>query len=62
MIEFNIEFKKLAETFNITVDRSIKDEWKFDITKINVLEILREQKEMMLSWIYITIHKLYWKK
>ena len=62
MIEFNIELKKLAKTFNITVDRLIKDEWKFDITKINVLEILREQKEMMLSWIYITIHKLYWKK
>lgn len=55
MIESNIELKKLAKTFNITVDRLIKDEWKFDITKINVLEILREQKEMMLSWIYITI-------
>ena len=62
MIESNIELKKLEETFNITVDRLIKNEWKFDITKINVLEILREQKEMMLSWIYITIHKLYWKK
>ena len=62
MIESNIELKKLAETFNITVDRLIKDEWKFDITQINVLGILREQKEMMLSWIYITIHKLYWKK
>ena len=62
MIESNIELKKLAETFNITVDRLIKDEWKFDITKINVLEILREQKERMLSWIYITIHKLYWEK
>ena len=49
MIEFNIELKKLAETFNITVDRSIKDEEKFDVSKINVLEILREQKEMMLS-------------
>jgi len=49
MIESNIELKKLAETFNITVDRLIKDELKFDITKINVLEILREQKEMMLS-------------
>lgn len=33
----------------MTVDRLIKDELKFDITKINVLEILREQKEMMLS-------------
>ena len=46
MIEPNIEsLKRLAETFNITVDRLIKDEEKFDITKINVLEILREQKE-----------------
>ena len=45
MIEPNIEsLKRLAETFNITVDELIKDEEKFDITKINVLEILREQK------------------
>ena len=49
MIEPNIEsLKRLAETFNITVDELIKDEEKFDITKINVLEILREQKEMGL--------------
>ena len=50
MIEPNIEsLKRLAETFNITVDELIKDEEKFDITKINVLEILREQKEMRLK-------------
>ena len=50
MIEPNIEsLKRLAETFNITVDELIKDEEKFDITKINVLEILREQKEMGLK-------------
>ena len=50
MIEPNIEsLKRLAETFNITVDELIKDEEKFDITKINVLEILREQKEMKLK-------------
>ena len=50
MIEPNIEFlKRLAETFNITVDELIKDEEKLDITQINVLEILREQKEMGLK-------------
>ena len=50
MIEPNIEsLKRLAETFNITVDELIKDEEKFDITKIDVLEILREQKEMGLK-------------
>lgn len=47
MIEPNIEsLKRLAETFNITVDELIKDEEKFDVTKINILEVLREQKEM----------------
>lgn len=50
MIEPNIEsLKRLAETFNITVDELIKDEEKFDVTKINVLERLREQKEMELK-------------
>ena len=50
IIEPNIEsLKRLAETFNITVDELIKDEEKFDISKINVLEILREQKEMKLK-------------
>ena len=50
MIEPNIEsLKRLAETFNITVDELIKDEEKLDITQINVLEILREQKEMGLK-------------
>ena len=45
MIETNIESKKrLVEIFNITVDELIKDEEKFDISKINVLKILREQK------------------
>ena len=49
-IEPSIEsLKRLAETFNITVDELIKDEEKFDITKIDVLEILREQKEMGLK-------------
>lgn len=50
MIEPNIEsLKRLAETFNITVDELIKDEEKLDISKINVLEVLREQKEMKLK-------------
>ena len=49
MIEPNIEsLKRLADTFNITVDELIKEE-KFDVSKINVLETLREQKEMRLK-------------
>lgn len=49
-IEPNIEsLKRLAETFNITIDELIKDEEKFDITNINVLDVLREQKEMGLK-------------
>lgn len=51
MIEPNIEsLKKLAETFGISVDELLKDEEdKIDITKINILEVLREQKEMKLK-------------
>ena len=50
MIEPNIEsLKKLAETFEITIDKLLKEETKFDISKINILEILREQKEMKLK-------------
>ena len=50
MIEPNIEsLKKLAETFEITIDKLLKEETKFDIFKINILEILREQKEMKLK-------------
>ena len=50
IIEPNIEsLKRLAETFNITVDELINDEDKFDVSKINVLEVLREQKEMQLK-------------
>ena len=49
-IEPNIEsLKRLAETFNITVDELINDKEEFDISKINVLEVLREQKEMGLK-------------
>ena len=49
-IEPSIEsLKRRAETFNVTVDELIKDEEKFDVSKINVLEVLREQKEMGLK-------------
>ena len=50
MIEPNIEsLKRLAEKFNITIDELIKDEEKLDVSKINVLEVLKEQKEMKLK-------------
>ena len=50
MIEPNIEsIKKLAEIFNVTIDELLKDEEKFDITKVNVLDVLKEQKEMGLK-------------
>ena len=40
----------VAAAFNITVDELIKDEKEqFDISKINVLDVLREQKEMKLK-------------
>ncbi len=49
-LEPNIEsIKKLSETFGITIDELLKDESDFDISKINILEILREQKEMKLK-------------
>ena len=51
MIEPNIEsLKKLAQTFEISVDELLKDEEeKIDVAKINILEVLREQKEMKLK-------------
>lgn len=51
MIEPNIEsIKRLAETFGITIDELLKDEdEKFDIPKIDILECLKEQKEMGLK-------------
>ncbi|MBR2704369.1 MAG: Fic family protein [Clostridia bacterium] len=50
-LEPSIEsIKRLADIFNITIDELIKDEEeKFDISKIKVLEVLREQKEMQLK-------------
>ena len=50
MIEPNIEsIVKLAEIFNMTIDELLKNEEKFDITKVNVLDVLREQKELGLK-------------
>ena len=50
-LEPSIEsIKRLAELFEITADELIKDEYnKFDISKVNILDILREQKEMKLK-------------
>ena len=48
-LEPNIEsLKKLAELFEVSVDELLKED-EFDISKINVLEVLREQKEMKLK-------------
>ena len=48
-LEPNIEsLKKLAELFGVSVDELLKED-EFDISKINVLEVLREQKEMKLK-------------
>ena len=40
--------KKLAEIFEVSVDELLKED-EFDVAKINVLEVLREQKEMKLK-------------
>lgn len=48
-LEPNIEaLKKLAELFDVSIDELLKED-DFDISKINILEILREQKEMKLK-------------
>ena len=51
MIEPNIEsIKRLAETFGITIDELLKNEdEKFDISQIDILECLKEKKEMGLK-------------
>ena len=51
MLEPNIEsIKRLSETFGITIDELLKEnDDKVDVSKINVLEVLREQKEMQLK-------------
>lgn len=49
-LEPNIEaLKKLSELFEISVDELINEEERFDISKINVLDVLKEQKEMKLT-------------
>ena len=49
VLEPNVEsLKKLAEIFNVSVDELIKED-DFDISKINILEVLREQKNMRLK-------------
>ena len=48
-LEPNIEsLKKLAELFEVSIDELIRED-EFDISKINILEILREQKNMQLK-------------
>ena len=48
-LEPNIEsLKKLAELFEVSVDELLKEN-EFDASKINVLKVLREQKEMKLK-------------
>lgn len=51
MIEPNINsIKKLSETFGVTVDDLLKEDNDiFDASKIDILEVLREQKEMNLK-------------
>ena len=50
-LEPNIEsLKKIADLFEISVDELLREEEDtFDISKINVLDILREQKETRLK-------------
>ena len=49
-LEPNIEsIKKLAEIFEISIDELLKDEEEFNISKYNILDILREQKNMKLK-------------
>ena len=38
----------MAEIFGVSVDELLKKD-EFDVSKINVLEVLREQKEMKLK-------------
>lgn len=49
ILEPNIEsLKKIAELFDITIDELLKEDY-FDISKINILEVLKEQKDMKLK-------------
>lgn len=41
--------KKIVDLFEISIDELLRDEGKFDVSDINVLDVLREQKEMKLK-------------
>ncbi len=48
-LEPNIEsLKKLSELFEVSIDKLLKED-NFDISKIDILAVLREQKEMKLK-------------
>lgn len=50
ILEPNIaSLKKLASLFDILIDELLNDKDEFDVSNINVLDILREQKEMQLK-------------
>lgn len=50
MLEPNLEsLKRLSDVFEVYVDDLLKDEDEFDISKINILNVLREQKEIGLK-------------
>ena len=51
LLEPNIEsLKKLSELFEVTIDELLNDEQdRFDISKVKLLNILREQKEMKIK-------------
>ena len=51
LLEPNVDaLKKLAELFEISIDELLKEqEEKFDISQINILNVLKEQKEMKLK-------------
>jgi Fic family protein len=50
ILEPNIaSLKKLASLFDILIDELLNDKDDFDVSNINVLDILREQKEMQLK-------------
>lgn len=48
--EPNVEsLKRLSELFEVSLDELLKDEEEIDVSKLNLLEILKEQKEMKLK-------------
>ena len=50
MLEPNLEsLKRLSDVFEVYVDDLLKDEEELDISKINILNVLREQKEIALK-------------